>query len=264
MNAIDAILRVDGLNFRSDNGGGEMLVLDLGLATRLGYPRPRKIRELIKRLIASGFLSDSDVRPTVGRCSMGNGATRETTEYWLTEVGALKLTAKSETETAHQMLGVIIHVFRLALAEARKDHEMRSVHRVLLANAADYRVRFQVDLGIEICRLYGHGWDGRGTQPVLLSGVWKRVYISVYGQAAYDEVKRRNPKPCKGSTHSRWFDAVLDKDLGIVHVLARQSTHAPEFWNRLEHHYGKASLQLQLGWSPASRNGLKKLTTRKP
>ena len=47
----------------------EPRVRDTDLAERLGYDRPRKIREIIMRMIESGELSGLHVRPAVGRTS---------------------------------------------------------------------------------------------------------------------------------------------------------------------------------------------------
>lgn len=87
-------------------------VLDLDLAERLGYERPRAIRDLIARLAEGGNLNDSAIRRIVRQTAAGGG--RPATEYWLTEEQALFVTAKSETPKANAMLGEVIRVFTLA------------------------------------------------------------------------------------------------------------------------------------------------------
>jgi hypothetical protein len=91
----------------------EPRIRDLDLADRLGYERPRKIRDLIARLILDEKLNDIHQRPTVGRWP-GQVAAQPVTEYWLTEAQALKVAAKSETEPADALLDEMIRVFLLA------------------------------------------------------------------------------------------------------------------------------------------------------
>jgi hypothetical protein len=92
------------------------LVRDIDLGTRLRYPRPRKVRELIERMIAADQLVNVHVRPATGRTSMPKGGFREETgdEYWLTEAQALKVAARSETEIANELLDEMIAVYMAA------------------------------------------------------------------------------------------------------------------------------------------------------
>lgn len=87
---------------------GEPRIRDLELAERLGYERPRAIRDLIDSLVRSGKLNDSEVC-RVARQTRGGG--RPATEYWLTEAQALKVVAKSETRKADALLDEVIRVF---------------------------------------------------------------------------------------------------------------------------------------------------------
>jgi Winged helix-turn-helix DNA-binding len=98
------------LSFWSDDK--EPRVLDLDLADRLGYSRPRDIRKLVERMIEKRQLTD--VRATVSRSSIPNGGFRDDSAYHLTETQALKVAAKSETEPADKLLDEIIRVFLLA------------------------------------------------------------------------------------------------------------------------------------------------------
>lgn len=96
----------------------EPTIRDLDLAERLGYSRPRKIRELIEKLIERGQLTSVKWRPTVGRQTVGRGRggerEYEANEYHLTEGQALKVIARSETEVADAILDEMIRVFMLA------------------------------------------------------------------------------------------------------------------------------------------------------
>lgn len=82
-------------------------IRDLDWAERLGYERPRDIRELIRRLASEGRLG---VCRTVRQTSGALGG-RPATEYYLTEGQALKVAAKSETDYADAILDQIIAVF---------------------------------------------------------------------------------------------------------------------------------------------------------
>jgi hypothetical protein len=92
--------------------GSEVRIRDLDLAVKLGYARPRTIRELIARLIEEGRLSDVFRRRTVGHRKMSgknaDGTPRfvevETDEYHLTREQALKVAARSETDVADALL----------------------------------------------------------------------------------------------------------------------------------------------------------------
>lgn len=95
---------------------GEPRIRDVDAAERLGFKRPRKIRELIERTWPDANSSGIYVRPTVGRTQMPTGGVRETpvTEYWLTEAQLLKVIARSQTPVADAILDDMIRVYLLA------------------------------------------------------------------------------------------------------------------------------------------------------
>jgi hypothetical protein len=110
------IVRVGEWALTVPNGSEEPLIEDEELATRLGYARPRKLRELIKRLIAEGKIKDVVSRPTVGRQRTRSGERTFVVDvYFLTEEQALKVIAKSETKAADAILDAMIKVFRAAV-----------------------------------------------------------------------------------------------------------------------------------------------------
>jgi hypothetical protein len=84
---------------------GEPRILDLDLADKLGFERPRKIRDMIKRNEAK--LLKFGGCPTVGRVVEGN----ETTEYYLNKKQSIFICMKSETEKAFEVQEDIIHVY---------------------------------------------------------------------------------------------------------------------------------------------------------
>lgn len=111
----------------------EPRVRDVDLAERLGFERPRKIRDIIKRHTNDGNLNDSDVRPTVARTRVGI-AERNVTEYWLSEAAVLFIVTKSETPNAIAMTKEMIRVFMLA---RRGMLQLQQPNAAQLAKALD-------------------------------------------------------------------------------------------------------------------------------
>jgi hypothetical protein len=112
---------VEGWSLGRITGNAEALIRDVDLAERLGYERPRTIRDLIKRVLGpvgeDGKIPGIHVRRTVQRTSMPRGGHREETidEYWLTQAQALKVSARAETAPADALLDEMVHVFLLAV-----------------------------------------------------------------------------------------------------------------------------------------------------
>lgn len=92
----------------------EPRMLDTDVAKRLGFKRPRDIRQIIERIWPEG--QRPCVRVTVQRTQMPTGGTRETVvnTYWLTEAQILKVCARSETPVAEAILDEMIAVYMLA------------------------------------------------------------------------------------------------------------------------------------------------------
>lgn len=86
---------------------GEPRVHDLRLAERLGFERPVKIRELIKR--HESKLLNFGILPTVGKIHEAAG--RPTAEYYLNQKQSIFICMKSETEKAFDVQVEIVHVF---------------------------------------------------------------------------------------------------------------------------------------------------------
>jgi len=84
---------------------GEPRVLDLTVAERLGFLRPRAIRQLIERSKAE--LESYGLIAT--RC--GAYRNRQFTEYWLNEAQALLVCVLSRTEKAAEVRRALIELF---------------------------------------------------------------------------------------------------------------------------------------------------------
>lgn len=109
--AIARFENIATLHFRDPSGRPK--VLDLDLAEVLGFLRPRKIRDLIRRMEKAGKLRGVDWRPTVGRQSTGHGGTREfmTREAYLTREQSLLVAAQSNTPRAWALTELMARTF---------------------------------------------------------------------------------------------------------------------------------------------------------
>ncbi len=87
---------------------GEPTVKDTDLAERLGFERPRNIRNLIKRMVESG--SFGGALPCSTEEVPENGG-KIATVYHLNEKQALKVISKSETKKADEIMDEVIDVF---------------------------------------------------------------------------------------------------------------------------------------------------------
>jgi hypothetical protein len=95
---------------RESDKDREPLVSDEVLAQRLGFDRPRKIKDMIRRHIADGNINPFAVRTTVGQTSGG----RPGTLYCLDEADALFIVTRSETTKAVALTKEMIRVYMLA------------------------------------------------------------------------------------------------------------------------------------------------------
>lgn len=104
------VARVPGadLPFRTDEQGGAWVEAE-ALGAWVGFSRPRKARDLVKRLLALKILNNSEVCTVVGQTSIAGG--RPARELWLTREGALKFAARSDTPRAIALLDSIVRVF---------------------------------------------------------------------------------------------------------------------------------------------------------
>ncbi|OAN62842.1 hypothetical protein A6A05_19230 [Magnetospirillum moscoviense] len=84
--------------------GGEVRVLDLTLAERLGFSEARMIRKLIKRHASSL----EAIGNSLHRVTKSEGRGRPATAFYLTEGQALFILAKSETARANIELAYVV------------------------------------------------------------------------------------------------------------------------------------------------------------
>jgi len=245
----EMILHEGGLEFRTTDG--EPRIRDLDLAERLGYERPRNIRNLIDR-----FRNDLGVCFTVEQTSSALGG-RPGVEYWLTEEQALFIVAKSDTSRATEMLKFIITVFVAVRRQIDRDQQalkslpQRLVEALLLpAPTPDWERMFQSSLVKAICELHGEHFDG-GQHPRWMASTNRKIYDLVFSSPIGRTIKERNPMPKHGSNHHQHLTPeareYLAAQLKIVEAIARQSSGKIDFWRRMEREYAGGMLQLSLG-----------------
>lgn len=226
---------------------------DVELARRLGFARPRKIRELIETHVKGGDLPGIHVRPTTGRTLMPKGGERETVvdAYWLTLEEALFITAKSDTKTANEVLKTIIRVFLTArdAIEAEVKQRVGYVARLLLADATcEWDLMWPAEFVRVMCRLHNIEWDGR-VQPRFLGSTYERIYRTILTDEVYDLLKSKNPEPRFGHNHHQWLTPQA-RD-AVRAAVPRITTHAirsrtpEEFWAGFDHEFAGKMLQLE-------------------
>jgi hypothetical protein len=234
----------------------ERRVLDVELAKRLGFERPRKIRELIERLKKDGELPSVFSRPTVGRqrtgakTADGKPAYREypVTEYWLKMDEALFVTAKSETKTANALLWAIIHVFLAAKEAYEREQNIPWLARQVLAlTSCEWDLMWPRDFVRAMCKLHGELWDG-GAQPAWLASTYERIYKTLLGADVYRILKERNPDPKFGANHHQFLQPVARERLRgaipSITTIAETVGSKEEFWAKFDHKFGRKMLQL--------------------
>lgn len=222
----------DGWTLATD--GEEPRVRDLDLADRLGYDRPRKVRELIDRMIGIGEISDVHVRPTVGRTSMPRGGERETTvnEFWLTEEQALLVSVSSQTPRAMEVRKALVKLF-VAFRKgqlgpsADRDELLRVTLRLAPVSDRDRTSVWEPEMKSELARLLGHKWDGTGREPRCVKFAYGKTWEIILGPTAYGELRKRNPRQRAGTLNWQWlqedrFRLVRAEDLRIALILARR------------------------------------------
>ena len=144
-------LKVGEFTLTADDRDDEPRIKDEELGRLLGYERPRKVRELIRRNEAHL----GTVRPTVGQTSAKGG--RPSIEYHLTEAQALFIAARSETVVGAEVLSRLIAVYLDAGKQLRAQHSPVPVHAELVNGP---RMGDSVELRSEIsaaCRLAAAG-----------------------------------------------------------------------------------------------------------
>jgi hypothetical protein len=255
--ATGMVLQVDGFALHRDGGDGEFRVRDIELAERLGYDRPRVIRELIATMVETGELPGIHVRRAVRRTSMPRGGERavEGREYWLDRFEALLVVMQSKAPNAIPMRRVIADVFYKALDELERNRSAirrlpEHIERWFLApSASKFEALWPDSLVRELERLHGRDWTG-GRHPHHMKSTYPAIYDRIMTSPIAAAMMERNPDRARIRHHqlitpeARPF---VVAQLGIIEAIARTSASKADFWARMDREYGHAYLQLQFG-----------------
>lgn len=256
MSGTGIVLQIDGFALHRESRDGEFRIRDIDLAERLGYERPRKIRELIGSMVGTGELPEIQTRPVVGRSSMPRGGTKElvVTEYWLDQVEALLVVMRSEAPNAIPMRRVIAKVFQRALLEYEQSKTAlrrlpAHIERWFLSpKAFDFQALWPDSLVRELERLHGREWSG-GRHPHCMKSTYPAIYKYVMSSPVAAKMMASNPDRDRLRHHqfitpeARPF---VVAQLGIIEAIARGSASKADFWARMEREYTGSYLQLAL------------------
>lgn len=117
--------------------------------------------------------------------------------------------------------------------------------RIFRERMAAWEVCFDADWDKVLCRLYGQPYEGR--PPLFVGNINAMVYRFAFGDAAYEELKRRNPEPRHKSNHHQTLTdearILLSQTLTTVKSVARLSKGPPDFLRKLGVLYRNAPFQ---------------------
>lgn len=257
METKDIVLHVDGFALQRDHDGA-FRVRDIDLAERLGFDRPRNIRQLIGRMVDEGYLPNVSMRATVQRIEKKAGSVvigveeRTVNEYWLDRIEALLVVMKSETPEANRWCRAIAEAFDRVLQEHKNSQSAlrrlpAHLERWFLSpSALDFESLWPDSLVREIERLHGREWTG-GRHPHHMKSTYPAIYRYVMSSPVAAKMMASNPEPEKLRHHQFITPEArpyVVAQLGIIEAIARGSASKADFWSRMEREYGGGHLQL--------------------
>ncbi|MFO0662279.1 MAG: hypothetical protein U0165_20975 [Polyangiaceae bacterium] len=206
-------------------------ILDLELAERLGYDRPRAIRGLIRRLIESGALAEVQHHATSRTFELeldtevNHGGSVGEVEYWLTEEQALLVCSRSNaqrgahghatrTEAVQKIISAFVAARDHKAAEEVEARRQELEIRKLEAEAATARARSAIlDTTLsQISDLERHGVISTAT------AVYQRARV-VRELLGIDLVERHDLRPAtKPAQVSLPLDTSQEVPRDIVHA----------------------------------------------
>ena len=235
---------------------------DVDLGVWLEYKDPLHCRELIKKLIKAKKINDSDIlRVARGDGPRAKGQTLRNpgVEFHLTREQALKVAVLSGQPKGLAALDALIDCF----LRAQKLGYLEK--RILQFEArCDWDAMWSEDVLQPICNLYG--WpvyvEGRMYQPI--AGIMDQLYELTLGTDAYREIQKRNPHPEFTKNHHQLMAPetreMFRRDLRDIALIASTSGRREEFWAKLERHFRKGMLQMDIKYSAKK----KRLGKKKP
>nr|WP_303705419.1 hypothetical protein [Brevundimonas naejangsanensis] len=128
---------------------GEPRVRDLDLAEKLGFKRPRVIRELIERNMGE-IENFGAVRHGVNKIRSGRGRVTEVEEFYLNEEQALLVSVLSNAPNAAAVRAMLIRVF-VAYRRGELEAKAPKANPALIGREA----RLQFRMGLSVARMLG-------------------------------------------------------------------------------------------------------------
>lgn len=119
------------------------------------------------------------------------------------------------------------------------------------AHAEARKGTFSDELKAEFLRLRRIVWDGVYPEPQGLAFAYGKTWRFVLGDKVYEELKARNPEPCKGSNHSQWlrdeaYKLAKESDMTVACAIARKSASWSEYEHEMRSFFRRTPLQLGL------------------
>lgn len=249
----DKIVKIDGFEVQ---GSDKPRIRDVDLGERLGYDRPRDIRQLIERLSKDGEIAEVQTRGTVTRVARkGRGQVEiASTEYWLTREQALLVCMRSDAKSAASvrsvMVGVLLRVFDLA-GEQLSWAETPFIRYMLTppGQKEAWEGTISENLVRHFCRVWGVKWEG-GRHRRFLGRIQQLIYQELLGPA-YRVMKERVPKPRHGDNLSQQIQRGEPKETlktawHDIETLLEISENRDDFWAKFDRKFKGRMLQLTL------------------
>lgn len=166
---------------------GEPRILDLRIAERLGYDRPRVVRELIER----NRVELESHSPLAVRHGKSRG--QEFTEFWLNEGQTLVVCMLSRTSAAaairKEVIGVYMAFRRGQLAPADPFECMANRQDVIRRTVAFHAETKSSDFRENLAHLLTEGKGNRRLPPWWGDIEVRQAMISLHRQASLDDVQ---------------------------------------------------------------------------
>jgi hypothetical protein len=228
---------------------GEPRVRDIDLAVRLGFVRPRAIRQLIERNIFK--IERYGTRHTVWRVA---GKGNRFVEYWLNRRQMMVVCMAADTVDAIEVQDAMILVFdAFTRGELTRTAEHPVIlSRMLLAEPTMWRKLWPHSTARAIAGFHRcvDKWDGTGAFPSYLRDDIEFVYRLLTSAQVLDEIKARHQGlSASVRLHDSYQDevhAALRLEMPMIEAIASTSSSSPDFRSRMVGKYTRVGGGYQL------------------
>lgn len=129
--------------------------------------------------------------------------------------------------------------------KAKPGEHQDAYSRLFLDKMAMWHEQFDADWDRTLCLLYGHDYEGR--PPAFAKSINAMVYRLAFGEAAFEELKRRNPEPSHHKNHHQLITdeakIKLSQTINTVRGIAKLSRTPRDFLTKLGVVYKGAPMQ---------------------